>query len=86
MVKMMGLSDEMVDLVNFCLTGVNNDTKISDIGVSTKGQARRALRAQYLCKLRKNPSRLSILAKELDNAPMAALRIFVLPCACDFVN
>ena len=57
------------------MTGVAPNTKVCDLGAATKGQARKALRDQYLVKLRKNPSRLSLLSEEFDNLPMVSLRL-----------
>lgn len=75
MVKVSQLDDECVDLLLFVLSGVLPNTKVSDLGVRMKGEARAAIRQQYLVKLRKNRSRLTILAEELDNLPMVAHRL-----------
>ena len=48
------------------------NTRIVDLGVETKGQARAAVRAQYQVKMKKNQSRLNIMSEELDNLPMVA--------------
>lgn len=75
MVKVSQLEDEHVDLLVYVLSGVLPNTKICDFGVSTKGEARAAIRSQYLVKLRKNQSRLNILSEELDNLPMVSVRL-----------
>ena len=74
MLKVSQISEEQVDLLIFVLTGVSPCTKVCDLGCQTKGQARDACRSQYLVRMRKNPSRLDIMAEELDNLPMVALR------------
>ena len=74
MVKVSQLSEEFVDLLVFILTGVSPNTKVTDLGVQTKRQAREALRRQYLVRLKKNPSRFDIMSAELDNLPLVAMR------------
>lgn len=75
MVKVSQLDDEHVDLLVFCLSGVLPNTRVVDLGVTYKGEARDAIRAQFQVKLKKNQSRLNIMSEELDNLPMVALRL-----------
>ena len=77
MVRITQLDDEMVDLLLFILSGVLPNTRIVDLGVETKGQARAAVRSQYMVKMKKNQSRLNIMSEELDNLPMVALRLVI---------
>ena len=74
MLKVSQISEEAVDLLVFVLAGVSPNTKVCDLGCTTKGEARDACRSQYLVRMRKNPSRFDILAEELGNLPMVALR------------
>ena len=59
----------------FCLCGVLPSTKVCDLGVQTKGEAREAIRAQCRVKMAKNASRLNSLSDELDNLPGMACRL-----------
>ena len=74
MLKTSSMEDEWVDLLLFCIAGVLPSVKVCDLGADTKGEARLAVRMQYMNKLRRNRSRLDALAEEFDNLPAIALR------------
>ena len=75
MLKVSQIDDEYVDILVYCLARVLPSSKICDLGCTTKGDARQAVRTQYMLKLRKNRSRLDVLAEEFDNLPMVGLRL-----------
>ena len=75
MVRMSQLGEEETDMLLFCLSGVSPATKASEFGVTTKKEARQAIRSQYKMRMARNASRLNILAEELDNIPGSALRL-----------
>ena len=75
MVRLTSLSEEEVDLLLYCLSGVLPSVRVCDLGVQLKGEARDAVRGQYLHKLRRFPTRLRLLSEELDNLPQVAMRL-----------
>jgi len=75
MLKTSQLACENVDLLNFCLVGVLPSTKNSELGCSYKGELRTCWKKMYNAKLQRNASRLSVISEELDNLPMAAIRL-----------
>ena len=75
MVKLSQLSEEETDVLLYILTGVLPDTKVTDLGAVTKGDARDGMRKIYLSKLKRNLSRLNVLSEELDNILGVGLRL-----------
>ena len=69
------LSEEAVDCLVYILCGVSPDTKVADMGCSTKGEIRENLRCQFMVKSRKKPNRLAVLGDELDNLHIVAARL-----------
>ena len=65
---------ERLDMLLYILTGLLPTTKTSAFGVSTKGEARRAVREMYRARLVRNPSRLDTLSQDMDNIPEVAMR------------
>ena len=60
------LTEEQVDILLYCVSGVSPATKVSDLGCTFKGEARKAVSVQYLVRLKRNSSRLSMLSEELE--------------------
>ena len=75
MVKLSQLSCGDVNLLLFCRSGILPNTQVCDLGVATKGEARDAVRRQFLAKTRRNPTRLATLTDDLDNLPLTAFRL-----------
>jgi len=75
MLKTSQLPCEYVDFLNYCLSGVLPCTKNRELGCSYKGELRTAFKVQYDAKLKKNQSRLDVISEDLDNLPMAAVRL-----------
>ena len=75
MVRLAQTDDESCDLLLYCLSGVLPNVSPRDFGVLTKGEFRDSIRQQYMDRRRRNMSRLNCLSEELDNIPMAAVRL-----------
>ena len=75
LVRVVQLTEEAVDMLVFVLSGVLPNTKVCDLGCTTKAEARAAIRSQYMVKMAKNRSRLSGLSEELGNIATIALRL-----------
>lgn len=71
MIKTTTLDCEWVDLLNY--SGVHPTAKLTEFGCSTKKEIRAAVRAQYVQKLKRNPTRLQCLSQDLDNLPLVAM-------------
>ena len=69
------LSEEQIDLLLYCVTGISPLTKPQDFGVRTKGEMRRVVADQHRAATRRNPSRLSQLSSEFDNVATVAMKI-----------
>ena len=75
MVRTSQLGEEETDCLVYILCGVLPDTRMADLGCSTKGEVRDCLRSQYKVKNRKNANRLQALGDELDNLVLVAARM-----------
>ena len=75
MVRLSQLGEEQIDMLLYILTGILPSTRVQDLGCATKKEARAAIRSQYVVRLRRNASRLSVLAEELDNVAAVAVRL-----------
>ena len=75
MVRVSMLTCEFVDLLVYCLSGVMPNAKVCDLGCTFKGECRDAIHIQYDSRMKKNPTRLSLMSEEMDNLPLVALRV-----------
>ena len=75
MVRISQLGEEQFVMLLYILTWILPITRVQDLGYATQKKARVAIRSQYVVRLRRNASRLSVLADELDNVVAVAVRL-----------
>lgn len=73
-VKLSQQSTEAIDLLLFVLCGIQPATKPKNLGVESKGDARRQFRRQYEVRLKKSRNRFDELTDNLSNVPFIAMR------------
>ena len=68
------LPSEYIDMLLFMCAKIRPDSKPSDLGASTKGAMRQAVRAQYEVRRQRGRARFEEIAEDFSNLPQLAVR------------
>ena len=69
------LSEDQLDMLIFCVSGMSPRTLIRSIGASTKRALRLQIRSRYKDLQRRNPQRLQMLAENFANLGQVAMQL-----------
>ena len=69
------LSEDQLDMLIFCVSGMSPRTLIRSIGASTKRALRLQIRSRYKDLQRRNPQRLQMLAENVANLGQVAMQL-----------